>query len=222
MLKRILRPRPSNLRYIDRLGRIWIWFWFIFAFGVSILAFLVISRIVSTRHFNNTNLSIAAGTIILGMLTKQLADNAKETVQTNNKPYIVVKPIDQSGKVLKLYPKPNGGGIINCLLWNIGKGPGILTDISLVNENDQEFTRILHPYPLAAGERIELTLPLFGRLHTLNQSSKTLTLHIYCHDMDDTHYYTSSELAPHIEQNMCTVENYTLQRPTFYELASND
>ena len=112
--------------------------------------------------------ALAMGTLALAWITKRLAHSTEESVaaardsanaerdsvEAMAMPYIIAVPRDNRATI-KFVPWPNGepGGTLELCLWNLGSGPGIVTDVRLICRGERLLQKLPRSVPIAAGNK---------------------------------------------------------------------
>jgi hypothetical protein len=118
--------------------------------------------------------ALAMGTLALAWITRRLARSTKvsaeaakesadaaresakaerDSVEAMAMPYVIAMPVEGSQEIRRVHPGGGRGGMLRLRLWNLGSGPGIVTNICLTSHGTELLVALPWGIPLGADKQ---------------------------------------------------------------------
>ena len=141
-------------------------------------------------------LALAGVTWRLARTTGRSVEAERASVEAMAMPYIISVP-SKDMQVDEIYRLPgSGGGRLMLSLWNLGSGPGVVTNIRLICHGKELLVALPRAIPLAAGNQFNASIDVTS----WPDSSKAATLEIEYLHSNGLSYRTESAVT--IEENV--------------------
>jgi hypothetical protein len=153
---------------------------------------------------------VGAGTLLLAVFTGWLAWQtrrevkktdqsialARESIEAQDMPYVIVMPQDRSTIEITGPHDVPPRWLLKVRLWNIGRGPAIVGDIRIASEPDgaELVDYQWAQRPVAAGGKRDSALGFAGPSDDFEDAEGTLTLRVYYRHASGARYMTTSRL----------------------------
>lgn len=172
--------------------RLWTPFWFLFALGVAVVAFLAMLGAIDAERLRSSDLSIAAGTIILGLITNSLTHASVESVRAAQQPFVVAQ--ESRGRSAALVVRGDRAVALSLTVRNIGRGPAVVLDMSLRDGSGTELIELDDVFVLGVERSVDLELP-FGEATDPSALPPNISLRVFCQDIDGAAYVAETRLV---------------------------
>lgn len=184
----------------------------------------MLASIVVTGEMSLGELLVAAGTLALAGFTWWLAQKTsqevakteeglqltRESIEAQDMPFVIGSPDPSVSPSIRIRAFPDGLGFLSIRLWNLGKGPAMVSELSLRTGDGDLLNPLEVQIPVATGEVRDLTHPIAGSVDDLPERWSGELLILYSH-ASGARYVTVSKVD--VDARALTCRSYS-RRPS--------